>query len=183
MSPLRNDFIEGVKYSMRLTQPKTLRIARISILSALSVVGAFIHSPSPIQTVAFDSAPGFFAALLFGPFDGALVCGIGHICTSIINGFPLGFLHLPIALGMAVAGWTMGFVNRLSRKIWALISAIIVGVVINTMLFVIAAPVVGWIAALAFAPFLLVAAGLNAVIATLAYIGIRARKIGILSRI
>lgn len=164
---------------MSSTPPKTLRIARISILSALSVVGAFIHPPSPIQTVAFDSAPGFFAALLFGPFDGALVCGIGHICTSIINGFPLGFLHLPIALGMAFAGWTMGSVNKLSRKIWALISAIIVGVGINTMLFVIIVPVVGWVAALTFAPFLLGGASLNAVMATLAYIGIKVRNIGI----
>jgi len=175
---LRNDFRDE-EDSMNPKPPKTLRIARISILSALSVAGAFIHPPSPIQTVAFDSAPGFFATLLFGSFDGALVCGIGHICTSIINGFPLGFLHFPIALGMALAGWTMGFVNSLSRKIWALISAIIVGVGINTMLFLIAVPVVGWIVALTFTPSLLAAASLNAVAAALAYISIRARKMGI----
>jgi len=78
---------------------------------------------------------------------------------------------------MALAGWTMSFVNRFSRKFWSLMSAIIVGVGINTMLFVIAVPVVGWIAALAFAPFLLAGASLNAVIATLAYVGARARKI------
>lgn len=163
---------------MNQTPPKPLRIARISILSALSVAGAFIHPPSPIQTVAFDSAPGFFASLIFGAFDGALVCGIGHICTSLINGFPLGFLHFPIALGMALVGWVMGFVNGLSRKNWALMSAITVGVGINTMLFVIIVPAVGWIAALTFAPFLLVGASLNVIAATLAYIAIRTRKIG-----
>jgi len=162
---------------MSIRPLKTLRIARIAVFSALSVVGSFIHPPSPIQTVAFDSSPGFFAALFFGPYDGALICGIGHICTSIINGFPLGFLHLPIALGMALSGLAMGFVNKLSGKRWMFIPASIVGVGINTALFVIAVPAIGWIAALAFIPFLLTAASLNAVIAALMYIGIRARKI------
>ncbi|MGA3406539.1 MAG: ECF transporter S component, partial [Candidatus Bathyarchaeia archaeon] len=51
----------------------------------LSVVGSFIHLPGPVQTVAFDSAPGFFAALLYGPLDGAAVCGLGHLATAIVN--------------------------------------------------------------------------------------------------
>jgi len=154
--------------------PKTLRIARLAIFSALCVVGSFIHPPSPIQTVAFDSAPGFFAALYFGALDGALICGIGHICTSIVNGFPLGFLHLPIALGMALAGGVMGLLNKVGHK-WALIPAIIAGISINTLLFVVVIPTMGWAVALAFVPFLLFAASLNAVVAALAYIGVRGR--------
>jgi uncharacterized membrane protein len=153
---------------------KTLRVARLSLFSALSVVGSFIHLPSPIQTVAFDSAPGFFAALYFGALDGALISGIGHICTALINGFPLGILHLPIALGMAIAGGLMGLVNKANYK-WSFIPATVSGVAINTGLFVIAIPTIGWAAALAFVPFLLLAASLNAVIAALAYIGVRGR--------
>jgi len=152
----------------------TLRVARLSLFSALSVVGSFIHPPSPIQTVAFDSAPGFFAALYFGALDGTLISGIGHICTSIINGFPLGILHLPIALGMALAGGVMGLVNKANHK-WSYIPATITGVTINTALFVVAIPTIGWAAAVAFVPFLLLAASLNAVIAALAYIGVRGR--------
>lgn len=157
-----------------LKTPKTLRLARLSIFSALSVVGSFIHPPSPIQTVAFDSAPGFFTALYFGVFDGALVSGMGHIFTSILNGFPLGILHFPIALGMALAGGVMGIINKVSSN-WSFIPASIAGIAINTGLFVVAVPVIGWAAALAFVPFLLLAASLNAILAALVYIGIRGR--------
>lgn len=149
-----------------------LRIARLSLFSALSVVGSFIHPPSPIQTVAFDSAPGFFAALYFGAFDGALICGIGHLCTSIVNGFPLGVLHFPIALGMAMVGAIMGLLNR-PKKGLSLILAVIAGIILNTSLFVIAVPSLGWAAALAFVPFLLLAASLNAFVSAIVYVGIR----------
>jgi uncharacterized membrane protein len=146
----------------------------LSVFSALSVVGSFMHPPSPIQTVAFDSLPGFFAALYFSAFDGALVCGVGHVCTAVINGFPLGILHVPIALGMALAGGFMGFVNKINRR-WGFVPATVVGVVVNTALFIVVIPTLGLSAALAFVPFLLIAAILNAVIAALVYIGVRGR--------
>jgi adenosylcobinamide-phosphate guanylyltransferase len=153
--------------------PKTYRLARVAVFSALSVVGSFIHPPTPIQSVAFDSSPGFFAALYFGAADGALVSGIGHIVTAIINGFPLGILHLPIALGMAAAGAAVGLVNRIGRR--AYFAAALAGVAINTGLVVVVVPVLGWGAALSFLPFLLLAAVLNALIAALAYVGVRGR--------
>jgi len=153
--------------------PKTYRLARIGVFSALSVVGSFIHPPTPIQSAAFDSSPGFFAALYFGAADGALVSGIGHVVTAIINGFPLGVLHLPIALGMAAAGAAMGLINRLSRR--AYFAAALAAVAINTGLVVVVVPVLGWGAALSFLPFLLLAAVLNALIAVLAYVGVRGR--------
>jgi adenosylcobinamide-phosphate guanylyltransferase len=153
--------------------PKAYRLARISVFSALSVIGSFIHPPSPVQTVAFDSSPGFFAALYFGATDGALVSGIGHIVTSIVNGFPLGILHLPIALGMAAAGAAMGFINHLGRR--ASFVAVVAGVAINSGLVIVVVPVLGWEAALSFLPFLLLAASLNGLVASLAYVGVRGR--------
>lgn len=152
----------------------TYRVARISIFSALCVIGSFIHPPSPIQTVAFDSSPGFFAALYFGPIDGLLVTGIGHMITSIVNGLPLGILHLPIALGMASAGGAIGLVNRISYR-WGFIPASICGIAINTALFVMAIPALGWAAAIAFAPFLMLASTMNGAVAALAYVSIRGR--------
>jgi adenosylcobinamide-phosphate guanylyltransferase len=154
--------------------PKTYRLARISVFSALSVVGSFIHPPSPIQTVAFDSSPGFFAALYFGATDGALVSGIGHVVTSIINGFPLGILHLPIALGMAVSGGMMGLVNRVTNRSRYLV-AVLVGIAINSGLVVVVVPAFGWGAALGLLPFLFLAASLNGLVAALAYVGVRGR--------
>jgi uncharacterized membrane protein len=160
--------------SLSVRVPRAYRLARISVFSALSVIGSFIHPPSPIQTVAFDSSPGFFAALYFGATDGALISGIGHIVTSVVNGFPLGILHLPIALGMGAAGAAMGFINRISRRA-GLIPAIVAGIAINTGLVVVVVPALGWGAAFSFFPFLLLAASLNGVVAGLAYVGVRGR--------
>jgi len=165
---------KGSETSAPRRVPRTYRLARISVFSALSVIGSFIHPPSPIQSVAFDSSPGFFAALYFGALDGASVSGIGHVVTSTINGFPLGILHPPIAFGMAFAGATMGFINRVNRS-WSFIAAVVVGIAINTGLVVVAVPALGWGAALAFLPFLFLAASLNGVVAALTYVGVKGR--------
>jgi uncharacterized membrane protein len=154
--------------------PSTYRLARIAVFSALSVVGSFIHAPSPIQTVAFDSSPGFFAALYFGPLDGALICGIGHVVTSIINGFPLGIFHLPIAAGMAGAGATMGFMNRFNHKV-SFVAAVVTGITVNAGLVVVVVPELGWAAMFALLPFLFLAASMNGIVAALAYVGARGR--------
>jgi uncharacterized membrane protein len=151
--------------------PKTYRIARITVFCALSVVGSFIHLPGPVQTVAFDSAPGFFAALYFGSLDGAAVSGIGHLATSIVNGFPLGVLHLPIALGLGAAGAVIGFLNQR----WNFVSGIVAGIAINTGLIVLAVPALGWAGVISFLPFLILAACANGIVACVAYLSIRGR--------
>lgn len=151
--------------------PYTLRVVRIAVFAALSVVGSFIHLPSPVPSVAFDSAPGFFAALYFGPIEGFCVFGFGHLATAVVSGFPLGVLHLPIAVGLAIAGAAVGVVNRR----WNFIPAVATGIAINTGLVVLAIPVLGVAGALSFTPFLLVAAAVNGVVATFAYLTLRRR--------
>jgi len=75
----------------------------MGLFIALSAVGALIKVPSPTGTVAFDSAPGFAAALLLGPGPGAAVAALGHLLTSLFAGFPLTLpIHIIIALEMAV---------------------------------------------------------------------------------
>lgn len=168
----RSKFAEGVTKA-----PKTLLVARMSVFTALCVVGSFINPYPPIPTIAFDSSPGFFAALYFGVLDGTLVTGIGHLVTSIVHGFPLGPLHYVIAFGMALAGGAMGLVNRLNKK-WGFIPAAITGVTINTALSVIMVPIMGWAAMLTYVALpVLLAASLNAIIAALVYVGVRARRI------
>ncbi len=171
-----------------LSRRPSIRAARISIFTALTVVGSLLKIPSPVGSLAFDSAPGFFAALFFGPFEGALVSGLGHLATAVVSGFPLGILHLPIAIGMALAGAAIGFLNKLS-KTWGFVPALLVGVVINTVLVfplvpwlpvVLGATTVadiniGWAIAVGFVPFLVIAATLNAVVAGLVYVGIRGK--------
>jgi uncharacterized membrane protein len=157
--------------STRHKPSRTFRVARISVFCALSVVGSFIHFPGPIQTVAFDSAPGFFVALYFGAFDGAVVMGIGHVATSIVNGFPLGVLHVPIALGLALAGGVIGLVNEK----WNGIAATCAGIALNTGLIVIVIPVLGLAATLSFLPFLFLAACVNGFVALVVYTTIHRR--------
>jgi uncharacterized membrane protein len=151
--------------------PRTYLIARITVFAALSVVGSFIQLPSPVSTVALDSAPGFFAALYFGPVDGFCVFGLGHLSTAIVHAFPLGFLHLPIAVGLAVAGAAVGVVN----KKWKVFPAVATGIAINTALVALAIPVMGMAATLAFAPLLFLAACVNGAIGAFAYLTIRRR--------
>ena len=154
-----------------------IRVARIAIFTALSVIGSFI-TPYPLMpTIAFDSTPGFFSALYFGVLDGFLITGLGHIITAIINGFPMGPLHYIIALGMALAGGAMGIVNKTNKK-WGFIPAAITGVAINTALSVIVVPTMGWATTVTLVTVpLLLAASLNAVLAALIYVGVRNRRL------
>ena len=154
--------------------PESYRLARIAVFCSLSVIGSFIHLPGPIQTVAFDSAPGFFAALYFGPIDGAAVTGIGHLATAIINGFPLGVLHFPIALGLALAGAAIGWINRLNSR-FGYAEGIVAGIMINTGLIVVVIPTIGWAAAISFLPFLFFAACINGLIAVAVYLTLKGR--------
>ena len=156
-----------------------LRVARMSIFTALSVIGSFITPYPIIPTIAFDSCPGFFSALYFGVIEGALVTGLGHIITAVINGFPLGELHFIIALGMALAGGAMGLVNKSNKK-WGFIPAVITAVAINTGLSLVMLPTMGWTAMLSFVAFpLLLASSLNAILATLVYLGVKARRLNV----
>jgi len=151
--------------------PRTLRIVRIAVFAALSVVGSFIHLPSPVPSVAFDSAPGFFAALYFGPLEGFCVFGFGHLATAIVSDFPLGILHLPIAVGLAFAGAAVGVVNQR----WNFVPAVATGIAINTGLVVLAIPALGVAGTLSFMPFLFLAATVNGVVATVVYLTVRWR--------
>ena len=156
-----------------------LRVARISIFTALSVIGSFI-TPYPVMaTIAFDSSPGFFAALYFGVLDGLLITGLGHIITAVINGFPLGTLHYVIAVGMALAGGAMGLLNKTNKK-WGFIPASLAAIAINTVLSVIMVPTLGWSVTITVVTIpLLLAATLNAAIAVILYVAVRNRRIRI----
>ncbi len=163
--------------SILKTSP-AIRTARLAIFSALSVVGSLIKIPSPVGSLAFDSFPGFFVALLFGPAEGALVSGIGHLATAATSGFPLGILHIPIAIGMALAAAAIGLLNK-THKSLGVIPALVSGVAINTALVFPLVPWlaedinVGWLIAFGYAPFLVVAATLNAVVAGIIYLAVR----------
>jgi hypothetical protein len=144
-----------------LTVNKTKRLARISLFTSFAVAGSFISLPGPVSSVALDSASGYFAALNFGETEGASVLFAGHLVTALVHGFPLGALHLPIAVGLAFQGWLMA---KVSRRFGMLVSTGM-GVTVNTALTATVIPVLGVGAVIAFAPFILLASLVNGAVA------------------
>ncbi len=105
------------------------RLSYLAMFMALSTVGAYIKIPSIIGTPALDSFPGFLAALLMGPVNGAIVAALGHMLTALTAGFPLSIpIHLLIAGGMAGIVTLFAIISRYS--LWA---GMVTGVVLNAI--------------------------------------------------
>ncbi|MBS7641117.1 MAG: ECF transporter S component [Candidatus Bathyarchaeia archaeon] len=148
---------------------KTRLISETALFSALSGVGAMIPVPSLVGSVALDSFPGYFIALWRGSLSGALVCAIGHLLSAWRASFPLGYLHVPVALLMALVGATTAAVKR---KI-GVIAGLTAGISINTAGVVLAVPTMGWGILPIFTPILFVASLINAAIAGIIYEAIK----------
>ncbi len=110
-------------------------MVRLAMLVALSAIGAYFPFPSPVGTVALDSAPGYFAALAFGGLAGGLVLFLGHIVSALKMGFPLGIIHLFIALMMGGCGYIYYYLKeRINIIVSSIITIILNGVVMNALL-------------------------------------------------
>lgn len=143
------------------------RAARIAILIALSGVGALVKIPSPTGTVALDSAPGFFVAIAFGPLEGMLVAGIGHIFTALTTGFPLSLpVHIFVAVQMAVYAYIFWLIcKKINLVTGIIITTILNGLLSSAFMIPIGGP--GMFASLL--PSLTIGALINLLVATAAY--------------
>lgn len=145
------------------------KYTRLAVLIALAAVGAMIKIPSPTGTVALDAAPGFLAALLFGPAPGATVAGLGHLASAGMVGFPLGLpLHLFIALQMVIVAILIGYGNRRLGTVYAMIIGIIANGLAAPAAFIVI-PGFGLPFFLAMVVPLLVASVINVMVAGLLY--------------
>lgn len=149
------------------------RITVMAIFVALSAVGALIKIPSPLGTIALDSAPGFFVALGFTGWMGAVVAAIGHLLTAAFTGFPQTIpVHLFIAVGMGVCAWILGTLKKFGTV--GVVGGFVLAAVLNSFgLALILIPLAGMPAYLAAVPFLLVGAVVNLAIAVLAWLALR----------
>ena len=104
---------------------KTLAVMALFI--ALSFVGSHVKI---FGTVAFDSLPGFVAALLLGPAYGAAIGFLGHLCTALTSGFPLSLpMHLVVASTMAITMLGFGLTyNLLKNRVSQAMSFTVTGV-------------------------------------------------------
>lgn len=113
MSEVRRFFVtESVRRKNKVSRKITL----ISVLVALTVVGAAIKVPAVIGSVAFDSFPALLAAALLGGPAGAVVAGMGHLLSALMGGFPLGALHGLIAIEMALLAFIFSFFYKSGRN-------------------------------------------------------------------
>lgn len=149
------------------------KLAIMAVFIALSAVGALIKIPSPVGTVALDAAPGFFIAIGFGGWMGAVVAAIGHLLTAGITGFPLTLpVHLAIAAGMAACAWIFGWFGRKGTA--GLVIGFVLAVIVNCpVLALIMVPIGGWPLYLASLPSLAIGSVVNLAIAAIAYLSLR----------
>lgn len=95
------------------------KISLLALMIALSAVGASIKIPAVVDSVALDVLPALLAAALLGVRAGAITGALGHLLSALIGGFPLGPMHLLIAVEMALLVWIFGVLYNRSKKILA----------------------------------------------------------------
>lgn len=111
------------------------RISRMSVLIALSGVGAFVKIPSPGGDLGIDSAPGYFAGMMKKwDWKEAQVIGIAaRLIAAGVVGFPFG-IPIQIAWGIFLGG-SMGVIARLARLRFGFLAGIIAATLWNGVVF------------------------------------------------
>ena len=72
-----------------MTSNRTQLIARLSILTALTVVlGYYTKLPTPTGIVTLLDLGAYFTAFYFGRKEGAIVGGVGAFLLDLISGYP-----------------------------------------------------------------------------------------------
>lgn len=146
----------------------------MAIFIALSAVGSLVKVPSPLGTVALDSAPGFFAAIGFGGWVGFVVLAVGHLLTSATAGFPLTLpLHIAIAVGMGGCGVVFRWLGRRGHAAWLVLAVVVTTLLNSVALGLIVLPLGGWGMYVLALPSLLAGAAVNVTIAGIAYRTVR----------
>ena len=161
--------MDAVTQSRPVNPLKSLVV--VAIFTALSAAGGLIKFPSPVGSIAFDSAPGYFVAGFFSPLLGGIAGAFGHIVSAGIAGFPLAVAHIPIAVMQFVWCFLFGFIIRRANSVPGLVGASVVAILANG---VVAPLILGLIfpqfrsMLTTLIPFLLAASAINVIIAAVA---------------
>jgi len=116
---------------MKIKKDRGRWLFLIATFVAASALGGLIKIPSPVGSIAFDSAPGYFLAAYIHPVLGGVVGTFGHIASAATAGFPLGHVHVWVAILMFLCCFAFGVVARAFDTQWALIPACIIGIILN----------------------------------------------------
>ena len=155
-------------------------ITRCGVLIALSAIGAMIKIQG---TIAFDSMPGYFAALYISPIAGAIVAGLGHFLTANTSGFPMSLpMHLMLMVVMGIVAYIFGFIGNKINGVIACVVATILNGPVCTVIAAITAKALGlpFSGAAMFTALvvpLTIASAINIVLAFIVYMIIRNKRI------
>ncbi len=136
---------------MKIEKSSTVtKLTCSGILIALSYVGSLLGLIIP-GSLAFDSMPAFFGAMILGPIYGAAIGGVGHLLTALINSFPLTLpLHLFIGVQMALIVGVFAWVYQREKKVIAGVLATILNGPVSAaasavVAFALGLPFSGWV--------------------------------------
>lgn len=91
-----------------MSRTKTYHLTLMAVLTALSVVLAFIHVPTPTGYLTLLDVSIYFTAYYLGSKYGAVVGGLSGFLIDLLLGYPQYMFHSLIAHGVQgyFAGWT-----------------------------------------------------------------------------
>lgn len=144
-----------------------MSIKKLSVLAlfiALSIVGSFIKIPAIVGSVALDLFPALIAAAYLGRSSGAIVACFGHLISALIAGFPLGPVHIIVAIEMAIIVLVFAYIYNKGKRILAGIFVVISNAIFAPLPMLILFSVAFYITLI---PSLFIGALLNTVVAYL----------------
>lgn len=91
-----------------MSRTKTYHLTLMAVLTALSVVLAFIHVPTPTGYLTLLDVGIYFTAYYLGSKYGAVVGGLSGFLIDLLLGYPQYMFHSLIAHGAQgyFAGWS-----------------------------------------------------------------------------
>ncbi|MGN4127915.1 ECF transporter S component [Lysinibacillus sphaericus] len=101
-----------------MDRQKLMGLSLTAMVAAICAVGAVIKIPSFVSTAALDAAPAFLSVVFLSPALAGVAGLVGHFITALTSGFPLGPLHIIIAVEMFIVVWVFGVMHKKGLHFW-----------------------------------------------------------------
>lgn len=128
-----------------MDRQKLMKWILTAMVAAICAVGAAIKVPVFISTAALDSAPAFLGVVFLSPLLAGVAGLIGHFISALTAGFPLGPLHVIIAIEMFIVVWIFGVMHKKGMHVWKWPVALVLnGIVAPLPFYFIISPAFFW---------------------------------------
>ncbi|MGE6601381.1 MULTISPECIES: ECF transporter S component [Lysinibacillus] len=128
-----------------MDRQKLMKWILTAMVAAICAVGAAIKVPAFISTAALDSAPAFLGVVFLSPLLAGVAGLIGHFISALTAGFPLGPLHVIIAIEMFIVVWIFAVMHKKGMHVWKWPVALILnGIVAPLPFYFIISPAFFW---------------------------------------